>query len=98
MDELSIKIKICDRVYPMKTSKKDEAILREAAKKINEKVDEYSDRFNTNDYQDLLSISCFDFLVELMKLKEKYSSNQQEIHEKITDLNIKAQDALKTFN
>ena len=37
MDELSIKIKIADREYPMKVKRNDEERIRAAGKLINEK-------------------------------------------------------------
>ena len=39
MEELSIKIKIGDREYPMKVDAEDEERIRLAGKKINEKID-----------------------------------------------------------
>ena len=38
MKELSIKIKIADREYPMKVDAADEEKIRLAGKKINEKI------------------------------------------------------------
>ena len=38
MEELSIKIKIADREYPMKVDAEDEERIRLAGKKINEKT------------------------------------------------------------
>ncbi len=87
MDEISIRIKICDRIYPMKIPKADEEFLRNAAKIINEKVSEYSLRFGTSDNQDLLSIVCFDSLVELMKNNAKIQKENSELINMVSSLN-----------
>jgi cell division protein ZapA len=41
MEELSIKIKIADREYPMKVKRSDEERVRMAGKLINEKLKSY---------------------------------------------------------
>jgi hypothetical protein len=52
MDELSVKIKIADREYPMKVKRKDEEKVRAAGKIINEKLKHYRDQFGIDDKQD----------------------------------------------
>ena len=54
MNELSIKIKIGNREYPMKVAADEEAKIREAGKKINEKLKSYQEQFGIDDKQDLL--------------------------------------------
>ena len=41
MGEISIKINIADRVYPLRVESAEEEVIRHAAKLINEKVKEY---------------------------------------------------------
>lgn len=67
MGELSVKLKICDREYPMKVSAEDEARIRRAGKLINEKIRSYREAFGIDDKQDLLAMVAFDCLVESMK-------------------------------
>jgi len=72
MEELSIKIKIADREYPMKVDAEDEERIRLAGKKINEKIKLYRDQFGIDDKQDLLAMVAFDSLYE--KLQAEASS------------------------
>ncbi|WP_017732157.1 cell division protein ZapA [Nafulsella turpanensis] len=66
MAELSIRLKIGDREYPMKVSAEDEEKIRKAGKIINERIRTYRNRFGINDKQDLLAMVAFDCVVEQM--------------------------------
>jgi cell division protein ZapA len=67
MGELSIKIKIGDREYPMKVDSAEEERLRIAGRVVNEKMKSYRDHFGIDDKQDLLAMVAFDCLVEKMR-------------------------------
>jgi cell division protein ZapA len=86
MTELSIKIKIGDREYPMKASPSEEARLRLAGKIINEKMKSYRDLFGIDDKQDLLAMVAFDSMVEKMKISETAGKQNQEVIHKINHL------------
>lgn len=87
MDELSIKIKIADREYPMKVRPADEERVRKAGKSINERLRSYRERFGIDDKQDLLSMVAFDCLIEKMEAEEKSYGADESVLEKINDLN-----------
>jgi cell division protein ZapA len=94
MDELSIKIKIADREYPMKVRPADEERVRKAGKSINERLRTYRERFGIDDKQDLLSMVAFDCLIEKMEAEEKSYGVDESVLEKISDLNNKISQAL----
>ncbi len=54
MGEISIKINIADRVYPLKVNMEEEEIIRRAAKLINDRIKEYQENYAVRDKQDLL--------------------------------------------
>ena len=87
MDELSIKIKIADREYPMKVKRSDEERMRVAGKLVNEKLKNYRDKFGIDDKQDLLAMVAFDCLIEKMSDQENQHSIDQTVAEKIQQLN-----------
>jgi len=70
MAELSIKIKIGNREYPMRVKAEDEERIRKAGKMLNEKVKNYQSQFGIDDSQDLLAMVAFDCLVEKLKREE----------------------------
>ncbi|MCA6077935.1 cell division protein ZapA [Fulvivirga sedimenti] len=94
MDELSIKIKIADREYPMKVRPEDEERVRKAGKSINERLRNYRERFGIDDKQDLLSMVAFDCLIEKMEAEEKSYGADESVLEKINDLNNRISQAL----
>ncbi|MCR9251228.1 MAG: cell division protein ZapA [bacterium] len=74
MAELSIKLKIGNREYPMKVKAEDEAMIRQAGKTINERIKNYRDKFGIDDIQDLLAMVAFDCLVEKTRSDEQVSN------------------------
>ncbi len=87
MDELSIKIKIADREYPMKVKLSDEERVRAAGKLINERIKNYRDKFGLDDKQDLLAMVAFDCVVDKMAEEENLQVIDKTIVEKVSHLN-----------
>jgi len=94
MDELSIKIKIADREYPMKVKPEDEERVRKAGKNINERIRSYRERFGIDDKQDLLAMVAFDCLVDKMETEEKNGNLDESVLDKINQLNHLVNQAL----
>lgn len=76
MAELSIKIRIGNREYPMRVKAEDEERIRKAGKLLNEKIKSYQNQFGIDDTQDLVAMVAFDCLVE--KLKREESSDASD--------------------
>ncbi len=87
MRELSIKIKIADREYPMKIDPDDEERIRRAGRIINEKIKQYAKQFGIDDKQDLLAMVAFDILVDKSQKEEIDIINDETIQEKVNSLN-----------
>jgi cell division protein ZapA len=87
MEELSIRIKIADREYPMKVKAQDEEKVRNASRLINERLKTYNDQFGIDDKQDLLAMVAFDSLVEKLTADEARQANEQAVIEKVNHLN-----------
>ena len=87
MEELSIKIKIADREYPMKVKKADEERIRMAGKLINEKVRSYREQFGIEDKQDLLAMVAFDCMIDKMAVEDTHQDIDQTVFEKVNQLN-----------
>jgi cell division protein ZapA len=86
MEDLSIKIKIADREYPMKVKLTDEERVRMAGKLINEKIKSYREQFGIDDKQDLLAMVAFDCLIDKMAADETYQVIDQTVFEKVNQL------------
>ena len=87
MAELSIKIKIGNREYPMKVTTEDEERIRKAGKILHEKIKEYREQFGINDNQDLIAMVAFDCMVEKMKMEENSVSSDGTTLTQISHLN-----------
>jgi len=76
MDDFFIKIKIAERTYSLKIKPEEEAVLRQAAKAIENKLKLRKEQLRIYDKQDLLAMVAFDAEVE--KLKELNNREQQD--------------------
>jgi cell division protein ZapA (FtsZ GTPase activity inhibitor) len=69
LDELSIKVNIADRFYPLSVTATQEEQVRKAAKLINEKLKAYEQQFSVKDKQDILSMCALELATELVTLQ-----------------------------
>ena len=87
MAELSIKIRIGNREYPMRVKAEDEERIRRAGKLLNEKIKNYQNQFGIDDTQDLVAMVAFDCLVEKLKREESSDASDDFALREITKLN-----------
>ena len=87
MRELSIKIKIADREYPMTVKAEEEERIRKAGKLINERLRSYRERFGIDDKQDLLSMVAFDAIIDRLSVEDNNQSNDESALNKIQSIN-----------
>lgn len=84
MAEISINIRIADRDYPMRVAESDEAMIRKAAKELNECIRVYKERFKKEDKQDLLAMVAYDFWMEKTRAESEKTEQQKQIQEKLS--------------
>ncbi len=65
-DKFSIRVNVADRYYPLKIERKDEEKIRRAARKINEKVLQYKQRYTDKDVQDFLAMAALQFVIKVI--------------------------------
>ena len=94
MAELSIKIKIGNREYPMRVKAEDEERIRKAGKLLNEKIKHYQNQFGIDDSQDLVSMVAFDFVVEKLKREESSEVSDDFVLRELTKLNQMISDTI----
>ena len=86
MDELTISVTIADRPYRLKIKKDEEERVRKAAKKINERIKDYSENYAFNDKQDLLAMVSLEFANSSMVFEGQLTETDQEVNEKLTEI------------
>lgn len=94
MADLSIKLRIANREYPMRVKAEDEERIRRAGKILNDKVKKYREQFGIDDNQDLLAMVAFDCLIEKMKNEEQAGSVDEVSSQQVARLNQLISDAL----
>lgn len=94
MAELSIKIKIGNREYPMRVKAEDEERIRKAGKILNEKIKHYQNQFGIDDLQDLISMVAFDCVVEKLKREESTEVSDDFALRELTKLNQLISDSI----
>lgn len=87
MGELSIKLRIGDREYPMKIEADEEEQIRKAGRLVNEQLRRYKDRFGTNDKLDLLAMVAFDAFMEKLDHERTLSDMEGRVSDKLGNLN-----------
>jgi cell division protein ZapA len=65
-ETLSIKVNVADRYYPFKITASDEERLRAAARRINEVVAQYRQRYTDRDMYDALAMAALQFVIKLI--------------------------------
>jgi len=85
MGEISIKINIADRVYPLRIEAEEEEVIRHAAKLINERMKELQENYAVRDKQDLLSMCVLQYATGMIKAEKNVQHNdiglEQSVHE-----------------
>ena len=96
MGEISIKINIADRIYPLRVAMEEEEIIRLAAKLINERIKEFQENYAVRDKQDLLSMCVLHYATGMIKAERKSGDEGQEISDGINELNAMLEDFFKS--
>jgi len=71
MGELSIKIKIANRVYPLTVDASEEEGIRDAAEKINQSIGDFERLYDVKDKQDLLAMAALKVATRNFDLEKK---------------------------
>ena len=86
MGDISIKINIADRVYPLRVSVEEEEVIRHAAKLINEKIKELQDNYAVRDKQDLLSMCVLQYATGMIKAERNNQSQDKGLENSLHEL------------
>jgi cell division protein ZapA len=86
--ELSIKITVAQRVYPLVIDEAEEENIRKAAKLLDEIIKEYEGQYAVKDKQDLLAMAALKIATNFVELEDKGAvniSNTLKILEQMVD-------------
>ena len=92
-EQLSIKVQIAERFYPLKIKQRDEEKIRKAARLINEKVLQYKQRYTDKDAQDFIAMAALQFVINLLDCEQQQTVVSLE--KELVDLNSELEELLK---
>ena len=84
MDEFSITVTIADRTYRLTIERKEEEIVRNAVRLIDEKVKEYARNYAFKDKQDLLAMVNLQNTTALLNQQQSLASENSELIAKLS--------------
>jgi cell division protein ZapA (FtsZ GTPase activity inhibitor) len=79
MTEVSLKILIAGRTYPLTVKKEDEQDVLQVAKMINEKVKEFEINYSVRDKQDLLAMTALNLLTSQQNTTKKAPGEETDL-------------------
>ena len=85
MEELSIKVTIANREYPLRINSTEEEAVRRAADIVNAKVKTLLDNYSVRDKQDLLAMCALQFATEM--LKGNVSAASSAVNHSVQEMN-----------
>ena len=92
-EQLSIKVQIAERFYPLKIKQRDEEKIRKAAKLINDKVLQYKQRYTDKDTQDFIAMAALQFVINLLDCEQQ--QNVVSLEEELGNLSSEIDELLK---
>ena len=87
-NQLSIKLTIGNRQYPLKINRNEEEAIRKAARLINEKMKEYQESYAVRDTQDLLSMVALHFATEAGNSRRKNADEKDVSLQKAAEIEL----------
>ena len=86
MDKLSIKLHIANRIYPMKIERKSEEFIRNAVKKIEERLKFYEENYAIKDKQDLLAMCLIEYASKFESVNNEKVVDDDGLNEKLAKI------------
>ena len=86
MDKLSIKLHVANRIYPMKIERKSEEFIRNAIKKIEERLKFYEENYAIKDKQDLLAMCLIEYASKFETVNNKKVVEDDGLTKKLAEL------------
>ena len=93
MSDLSIKVTIAGRTYPLTIERDEEEKIRKAAVQINENVKNLQDNYAVKDMQDLLAMTALQFSTQQVNASNSVEADKLE--KAFSDINEKLESYLK---
>jgi cell division protein ZapA (FtsZ GTPase activity inhibitor) len=81
MSEISIKVSIGTRTYPLSVNPDEEELIRAAARNVNENIKVLQDNYAVKDIQDLLAMTALQMATQVLNRKQEKPVSDQRLAE-----------------
>lgn len=85
-EDVSIKVKIADRIFPIKVSAQEEYYVRKAVKNIDQKIKEIRAHYGIKEYKDVLAMIALELATDQAKYQSKKWIEDDGVTEQIEGL------------
>ncbi|AIZ63212.1 cell division protein ZapA [Hymenobacter sp. DG25B] len=86
MSDLSIKIRVADRDYPMRVTPTEEERLRMAGRLLNDRIREFREQYGIQDKQDLLAMIALSTMADRLKVSKEKDGTDAALTERLSRL------------
>jgi len=85
-DQISVKVNIADRIYPLKVNAEEEERIRKAADLINKKVNLYIEQYGIKDKMAALSMCCLEIMTDILAAEDKTLHDQESVKKQLLEI------------
>jgi cell division protein ZapA (FtsZ GTPase activity inhibitor) len=94
MSEISIKVNIGTRTYPLSVKPEEEEVIRLAAKNINDSIKNLQENYAVKDVQDLLAMTALQLATQQLVKKPVAPENTDALKSDVDEINRMIEQAL----
>ncbi len=94
MSEISIKVNIGTRTYPLSVKPEEEEVIRLAAKNINDSIKNLQENYAVKDVQDLLAMTALQMATQQLVKKPVAPENTDALKSDVEEINRMIEQAL----
>lgn len=94
MSEISIKVNIGTRTYPLSVKPEEEEVIRLAAKNINDSIKNLQENYAVKDVQDLLAMTALQLATQQLVKKPVVPENTDALKAEVEEINRMIEQAL----
>lgn len=98
MSSQAVEVEILGKLTRVNCPVGQEASLRQAAKDLDERLKEMTERTKVSNTEKLLTIAALNVCYELQQTRQAENSTQEQIEKRIEQLTASLDDALKNIN
>jgi cell division protein ZapA len=91
-----IKINIANRTYPLSVEEDQEEIVRKSAKKINDAINNYEEKYAVQDKQDSLAMYALQITSQSQDLTNRKEDDLSKIYIELNEINEMISNCLKS--